>query len=166
MKAISLWQPWASFVIWGAKRYETRSWRPSSLQLCRGDLLAIHAAARQPSLDDWTEVEFDDVLEMVLEHGARGLTYLPRGCVLGVCRYLGVVSTTRVHLPGEEHLPITDVEARLGDWTSGRWAWELEVVEMYAMPIPCRGRQKLWEWDGGMSQGGQVATEQLMLGMM
>lgn len=26
MKAISLWQPWASLMAVGAKRYETRSW--------------------------------------------------------------------------------------------------------------------------------------------
>jgi hypothetical protein len=27
MKAITLWQPWASLIAIGAKKYETRSWR-------------------------------------------------------------------------------------------------------------------------------------------
>jgi len=39
IKAISLWQPWASLVIGGHKQFETRSWRTRY----RG-LLAIHAA--------------------------------------------------------------------------------------------------------------------------
>ncbi|TRU31740.1 MAG: ASCH domain-containing protein [Microcystis aeruginosa Ma_QC_B_20070730_S2] len=41
MKAISLWQPWASLVANGLKLYETRGW-PTKY---RG-VLAIHAAKR------------------------------------------------------------------------------------------------------------------------
>ena len=41
MKCLSLWQPWASLVVIGAKRFETRSW-PTNY---RGPLL-IHAAQR------------------------------------------------------------------------------------------------------------------------
>lgn len=43
MKALSLWQPWASAIALGAKRVETRSWET----LYRGPLL-IHAAKRRP----------------------------------------------------------------------------------------------------------------------
>lgn len=42
MKAISLWQPWASAISLGAKRIETRSWSTSY----RGPI-AIHAAKRK-----------------------------------------------------------------------------------------------------------------------
>ncbi len=45
MKAITLWQPWASLVAIGAKTIETRSWATSY----RGPL-AIHAAARKPAV--------------------------------------------------------------------------------------------------------------------
>ena len=38
MKALTLWQPWASLIAWGEKRYETRSYGISH----RGTL-AIHA---------------------------------------------------------------------------------------------------------------------------
>ena len=41
MKAISLWQPWASAIASGSKRIETRSWATNY----RGPLL-IHAARR------------------------------------------------------------------------------------------------------------------------
>jgi hypothetical protein len=45
MKAVSLWQPFASLIYTGAKKIETRSW-PTNY---RGPL-AIHAA-RKDSLD-------------------------------------------------------------------------------------------------------------------
>lgn len=41
MKAITLWQPWASLLACGAKGYETRSWATSY----RGQI-AIHAAKK------------------------------------------------------------------------------------------------------------------------
>ena len=43
MKAITIWQPWASLIACGAKKYETRSW-PTKY---RGPI-AIHAAAKDP----------------------------------------------------------------------------------------------------------------------
>jgi hypothetical protein len=42
MKAISLWQPWASLIACGAKPYETRHWAPPRELI--GQRIAIHAA--------------------------------------------------------------------------------------------------------------------------
>lgn len=44
MKAISLWQPWASLIACGAKPYETRSWAPPRSMI--GQPIAIHAAKK------------------------------------------------------------------------------------------------------------------------
>lgn len=44
MKAISLWQPWASLIACGVKRYETRHWAPSRDLI--GQTIAIHAAKK------------------------------------------------------------------------------------------------------------------------
>lgn len=44
MKAISLWQPWASLIACGAKPYETRSWAPPRDLI--GQPIAIHAAKK------------------------------------------------------------------------------------------------------------------------
>ena len=41
MKAITIWQPWASLLACGGKRFETRSWATSY----RGPI-AIHAAKK------------------------------------------------------------------------------------------------------------------------
>ena len=45
MKALTLWQPWASLVIAGAKPYEFRSWSPPRWLI--GQRIVIHAAARR-----------------------------------------------------------------------------------------------------------------------
>src|SRR5262245_34476504 len=44
MKAISLWQPWASLIAIGTKTMETRDWAPPREYL--GGRIAIHAAKR------------------------------------------------------------------------------------------------------------------------
>lgn len=44
MKAISLWQPWASLIACGAKIYETRDWAPPRNLI--GQPIAIHAAKK------------------------------------------------------------------------------------------------------------------------
>lgn len=50
MKAITLWQPWASLVAEGVKTIETRSWAaPAGLI---GQTIGIHAAAKRPR-DEW-----------------------------------------------------------------------------------------------------------------
>ena len=41
MKVLTLWQPWATLIALGLKRYETCSWAT----FCRG-LLLLHAAIR------------------------------------------------------------------------------------------------------------------------
>lgn len=82
MKAISLWQPWASLVAVGVKTIETRSW-PAPKALI-GERLAIHATAKRPpvhlQLGDWS-VE------------ARW-----NGCAIGEPDWQAIV-----HRPGHDH---------------------------------------------------------------
>jgi ASCH domain. len=50
MKALTIWQPWASLIIAGAKPYEFRGWRaPRSLI---GQRIVIHAAARKIDMEE------------------------------------------------------------------------------------------------------------------
>lgn len=45
MKALTIWQPWASLIMAGAKPYEFRGWKlPASMI---GQRIVIHAAARK-----------------------------------------------------------------------------------------------------------------------
>lgn len=50
MKALSLWEPWATLIAVGVKTIETRSWAPPRKLL--GERIAIHAAKHKPSKSD------------------------------------------------------------------------------------------------------------------
>jgi hypothetical protein len=39
---------------------------------------------------------------------------------------------------------LDEQERIFGDWTPGRYAWELANVKPLSAPIPCAGRQRLW----------------------
>ncbi len=138
MKAISLTQPWASLVAIGAKKIETRSWRTHHC-----GLLAIHASAGFPV--DCRDLCAEDPFYAALAaaYGAPGehpcyreLTgRLPRGAVVAVVRLIGCAPTALLR-PAEP-------EATFGDFSPGRFAWILQLVERIEPPIPAKG---LWEW--------------------
>lgn len=137
MKAISLWQPWASLIAWGAKEYETRSW-PTNY---RGKL-AIHAAKRKPSYNDTLHMKdiFYPVLRANQSPMDYGLEQLPLGAVLCICELEAVYHTEQVS-------PYISAQERaFGDYSSGRAAWKLKVVEVFDRPIPVKGMQGLFEW--------------------
>ena len=72
MKAISLWQPWASLMADGRKKIETRHWHPPAWLL--GQELAIHATMKVDR----------DACE---DFGYDALT-IPRGCVVAIVRLI------------------------------------------------------------------------------
>ncbi len=133
IRAISLWQPWASLVALGVKRFETRSWATPH----RGEL-AIHAAKCEP----WP---LSDAVEPLARAGYARWADLPRGAVLCIVRLVDVLP---VELVVGEIVPYSaaNQELAFGDYTAGRYAWRLEMVEVFDPPIPVRGAQGLWWW--------------------
>lgn len=129
MKAISLWQPYASLIAAGVKHYETRSW-PTTY---RGPL-AIHAAKRPPRADELAAV--DDAMR------AAGLTIvdLPFGAIVCAVRLI------RLHRTEDIRDRLTPLELSVGNYADGRFAWELQLVKLPPAPIPAVGRQGLFEW--------------------
>lgn len=135
MKAITLWQPWATFVVTGMKEYETRSWSTTHT-----GPLAIHAAARTPAKGRRI-CEASPEIQAALEELGVTLEELPRGAVLGQVWLYGVepVETVRDRLSRRERA--------LGDYSAGRFAWRLASPARYGLPIPASGRQRMWEWE-------------------
>lgn len=134
IKALSVWQPWASLLAHGVKEYETRSWATKY----RG-LLAIQASARwgrdQREVVGWHP--YPDLLA-ALELSAADL---PLGFVVGVAELVDVVPTLKV-------APLlSENEQRLGDFRPGRFAWKLGNVRPLSVPIYAKGAQGLWWWD-------------------
>lgn len=126
MRALTLWQPWATLVAIGAKRYETRSWRTHY----RGRI-AIHAAQKilRP---------MNKQMRVALEEKGLEWQTLPKGKILAVVR----LETCR---PTESTFILdSDPERAYGDFHGGRYAWYFVDILKLKNPIPIRGKQRLW----------------------
>lgn len=146
MKALTVWQPWASLLVHGVKKHETRSWSTSH----RGHL-AIHAAKRKPPDHLEADQEFLSAVSRLSSEAVVELPpfrQLPRGAVLGVVDVVDVLPTEDARIFGKswEHV--------LGDFSDDRYAWKVEPVEVFEEPIPARGSQRLWTWSHGALTGG------------
>jgi hypothetical protein len=142
MKALSLWQPWASAIACGAKRIETRSWATSY----RGPI-AIHAAKK------WDRELREDALMLCREQrelsqslnaiGINRLSDFPLGAVVCTANLLSCAPTEYL----VKDRGISALEEALGNYTPGRFGWILTDIKPLAKPVPVRGYQQLWEWD-------------------
>lgn len=155
MKAISLWQPYPTLVMCGAKPYETRT-RAAPAALI-GHRIAIHAAGRKPSVAGDLLKSIEYCLKI---HRRPAIAQLPRGCIIGTAVIAGayrcgqqvigrdgpmveIVQTIPESAPIAGFIRIDDY----GDYSAGRWAWRLVDIQEYPYPIPVRGRQGWWNWD-------------------
>lgn len=145
MKALTLWQPYATLVAASVKTVETRSWGTSY----RG-LLAIHAAKK------WDE----DVTGAIEEARAN----------LKKCwglRFLTEAHQNALFAPGQtwqatlgKVLAVVDLvdcrrmdeapdaqEALFGFYGEGRWGWVFDPATIRPLPepVPCPGARQLWD---------------------
>lgn len=132
MKAITLWEPWASLAAHGYKRFETRSW----LTRYRGPMV-IQAAKRMPKLE---ELRPGPIREALKAMGVVLVGDFPFGCSLAVVDVTAVLRTETVLAEGT----ISGDELAFGDYGPQRYAWRLENLRRLSQPIPLRGRQGLW----------------------
>jgi hypothetical protein len=171
MKAITLWQPWASLVAIGAKKIETRSWYTNY----RGPL-AIHASKRfllDARMLCWSEPFLSALEPAGWNPELFPQKVLPLGAIVAVCN---LVECCRIYtesyktrapglytfhgwLPKPAGYPVMKYYASLpeepelafGDYTPGRYAWILGDVRQIE-PIPCRGKQRLWDVPQGVEE--------------
>lgn len=137
MRALTLWQPWASLVAWGEKRIETRSWSTTY----RGPLI-IHAAKTFPV--EAREVAFIEPFRSVLvAHGVTALRDLPLGAFVAVTELDDCKRITPDHAA-----TLSEQERAFGDYTPNRVAWELSDIRLLTTPILARGAMGLWTPDG------------------
>ncbi|MEW4370036.1 2-oxoglutarate dehydrogenase E1 [Paenibacillus kandeliae] len=140
MKAITIRQPWATLVSLGEKQYETRSWKTT----WRGQL-AIHAG-KTVDKDAFQNVYVREALE---RHGYLTMADLPTSSVIAIAKVMNCWQAIEALPSGcilENGQHITDPEWTFGDFTIGRYAWDMEVIEQLKTPIPAKGKLSLWEW--------------------
>jgi activating signal cointegrator 1 len=124
MKALSLWQPWASLVADGRKRIETRSWRPPNYLV--GHWLAIHATKRGDAA--------------FAEGCGYDIRVIPRGAIVA-CAFLD----SWMYFTPQNTEYISDDEKKYGDFTEGRFGWKFSEIRKLPEPLAWRGAQGIFE---------------------
>ena len=138
IKCRTIHQPYASGFAHGLKTIETAGYPAEKLGLRSGDLLAIHAAKRPLTDEDWGLADRAGVTEFW--QAEDGGCAPPFSSVLCVVRYLECAPVVR--LGG-----LNETERALGDYSAGRYGWRTELVKTFPEPIPAPGRQGVFWWD-------------------
>lgn len=121
VRALSLRQPWADAIVDGEKRIETRSWQTRY----RGWLL-IHASGIKMTAAE-------RALSDEIGHGPA-----THGAIIGAAWLMGIVAIEAIRDS------TSDAERRLGDYSTGRFAWLLTSARRWPA-IEAKGRLQLWQ---------------------
>jgi hypothetical protein len=138
MKALTLWQPWATIVVHCGKDIENRPWAPPYWII--NHRIAIHAGK---VYDEDVFVGLLSVFSDEKRHEIYQRSHKVRGAILGTAVVRGFVT--------ESDSP----------WFCGPFGWQLSDVLPLKEPIPCRGAQKLWNVPGSIAI--QIVKEQNLL---
>lgn len=149
MKALTVYQPWASLIMIGAKPWEFRRHDYRKRYHIQGQRIVIHAAARpiKPS-------EVHDVTYRIND-GTSGLNpdlaiplldrLLCAAKCQGVLELSAGLGTVMIGTPKKA----TEIMAGVVD--SDRidervWGWPMLEIKPFDHPIPYRGAQGFWNW--------------------
>jgi hypothetical protein len=151
MKALTIWQPWASLIFAGAKPFEFRPYdyrtRDTHLQgqrivICAGgrfvrpsevmDIMAQLLKGDGSLIKDKAQPIIDRLLEARKCQGV-----LPLGCGLGTVTIGAPRKLDRLFKP-----PDSD------KMRSGMWAWPMLDPIPFVEPVPMRGQQGFFNWYG------------------
>ena len=135
MKALTIWQPYASMIAKGLKGYETRGFRTSY----RGPLL-IHSGQRPMH---WILKHSDEAaLDVAIESfGMNKLMDLPVGRSICVVDLVDCIEMTPEFIAKQSTTELT-----VGDWKPGRFAWKLENPREIDH-VELLGKQGIWNAD-------------------
>ena len=145
MKALSLWQPWATLMAIGAKTIETRPRRMNY----RGPLLICATKTWQPDIlrrlrfARWTgnspQDAWDRIAAALCKAGfksAGGLLLGAALCSVDVCDCVPTEDIRKTLWPEE---------LAFGDFRDGRFAILTNRLWRFSVPFPITGRQGLFE---------------------
>ena len=160
MKALTLYQPWASLIAEGTKKVETRSWSAPAWVI--GQRIAIHAGKRRVRISNGYDPSMHHA--MVQAHGSDWQNHLPLGAVVataklaGCFRVVGWNGDRQLKLEGFGTGGESIVPDPFGDFIPGRWLWVLEDIKKLDPAIPTRGQRMLWNWEPAEEGCAETAT--------
>jgi len=146
--ALSVHLPWSYLIVKGWKDIENRTWQPPPSVI--GTVIAIHATKRMPStqvirfiqehIKAWRDSFGRLGLSEPLLKGELTIPTLPeldrmRGAILGTVRVTGW---------GKDMFK--------NPWYEGPVAWTQREARALMTPIPCKGKQGLWQVPGEIAE--------------
>jgi hypothetical protein len=156
MKALTVWQPWASLIMMGAKPHEFRRWnfadKPHLAKLI-GRRIVVHAGARPARIS-----EIDDVLARI-EDGESALEdHIAKPFLLELREAIRrkergnapLASALGTAVLGEPR-NVLDLfgDGQVGDsdrLDQHMYGWPLSDVQPFTAPVPAAGAQGFWNW--------------------
>lgn len=144
MRALTIWQPWCSLILIGAKPYEFREWdyRERNPRL-EGQRIVIHAGKHPMRRPD---------IEQLIDSVKAGGNFIDAKLALpllerilsaykcqGVVEYSAALGTAVLGKPWRES-------------TDHNWAWPLTDIQSWTPPVPVRGAQGFWNYTGKIPQ--------------
>lgn len=166
MLTLTVWQPWASLIMIGAKPYEFRSWRPPFKLI--GERMVIHAGARPVK-----KREVEDLITRLTDPDKAWSTALIKEKALPLL--YGCLSSTTPKLPTLAGLGTVIVGAPKAGYQvceefgheyvndsdradHSNWGWPMKEIRRFGDPIPAKGAQGLWVWPGRQDYYGELIT--------
>ncbi len=147
MKALTIYAPWSSLIIAGAKTVEWRTWYyPRSIV---GQRIAIHAGARPARSGEIAEIisMIDDEETSLIGEIARPLLMTVHTKSWPLSSILGTAIIGKP-VPAFEWVRANcKKEFDSGRIEQHKVAWPLTSIERFEPPIPARGMQGFWDWD-------------------
>ncbi len=154
MKALSLLQPWASLVVLGHKKIETRSWNTKY----RGELL-IHASAGKKENQRTTYLDFQ---QQFFNLELPRFKDLPFGAIIGKVNLIDTFKIEEAETiinHNEDLFGISDItdndawikaveqEKAFGDYSEGRYGWLFSEPVIFNPPVPAKGSLSIWNYE-------------------
>ena len=176
LKALTIWQPWASLIIAGAKPFEFRSWpTPTWMQ---GKRIVIHAGSRpirrtevedlqrrlfDPAFeqDRWTTGLHPDKAEGILRRAwlqsgnsrakdqSHDLLFDGTGAAFDPLPLAAGLGTAILGaaINGFDACEIFGHRINDSDRSEhANFAWPLTEIDTWSEPITCKGAQGFWNW--------------------
>jgi len=140
IRGLSIQQPWAAAIAYGAKRVENRTWAAPHWAI--GQVIAIHASkkpdisARPPAGESWPE----------------------RRMHLGAV--VAVATITGCHLSPDFGGTCGATRPLCSPWSvRDQYHWLLTDVRPLAEPVPCRGMLGLWRLPDDVEKAARAQLE-------
>lgn len=164
IKALSILQPWASLIVHGHKKIETRSFQrsyrgPLLIHASKGKIAELEALCNCPPFKDCLPQK-----DVLFPGGGKkkyaDIAALPFGAIIGMVQLVDIVPFDNQFggaLPGKFFFSetayrnglkatwdLTEKEYAFGDYSEGRYGWLLSDPIVFPEPIPCKGNLGLW----------------------